>query len=65
MAELKPCPFCGGAARTYTYNSTNKGKEQKLWLCQCVKCRVNYPSLIVSCKHESEAVEAWNRRAPM
>ncbi len=26
MARLKPCPFCGGEARTYTYNYSDKGK---------------------------------------
>lgn len=62
MAKLKPCPFCGGEARAYTYRSMDRGKERSLWLCQCVECRVNYPPLRVSCEHEREAIEAWNRR---
>lgn len=63
MAKLKSCPFCGGEARTYTYRYSDKGKEQELWLCQCKECRLNYPPLKVHCAHESEAIEAWNRRA--
>lgn len=63
MDELKPCPFCGGEAHTYAYRFRDQGKERKLWVCQCKNCRLNYPPIPVHCEHESEAIEAWNRRA--
>ncbi len=62
MAELKPCPFCGGKAHTYTYNLHDKGMVRKMWLCKCASCWLNYP-VRECCEQESEAIEAWNRRA--
>lgn len=46
--ELKPCPFCGGAA-------VNDGKE--IWCAECfvnTACGISY----------DEAVKNWNSRAP-
>lgn len=60
MAELKPCPFCGGDAQLehihdgfgYSY-------------VRCKKCGVESVKFIKSFEVSSdkEAVEFWNRRA--
>lgn len=53
MAELKPCPFCGGEATLWHDYGVDRP-----WniLCRCGG-RVGY---FVTKK---EAIEAWNRRA--
>ena len=61
MDELKPCPFCGGKASTYTCKTDKKGVRSIKWLVHCEKCGVNYPA-IKDCHYEYEAIEAWNRR---
>lgn len=48
---LSPCPFCGGRAEYL-------GGIKVTGYVMCRKCEVMGPNLI-----ESEAVEAWNRRA--
>ena len=64
MAELKPCPFCGGEAHTYTYSTMSKGKLVDVWVVHCKRCGLNYPPKIrgYQGKYEFEAIEAWNRR---
>ena len=62
MAELKPCPFCGGEA---DYRTENFGA--RVWV-QCLECGVSTSrydtNLIVAGKGGKEwAKEAWNRRA--
>ena len=58
MAELKPCPFCGGKARLFV----NGGVR-----VICSKCYAGTKSLTDNMGYESNAVEtvveAWNRRA--
>ena len=54
MAELKPCPFCGGRA-----SLVQKGGS---FFVKCNRC----PGAVVTgCIHQSkeEATKAWNRRA--
>ena len=59
MAELKPCPFCGGEADVVYIE----------WCaCHIVRCQNQYGECDVVpvtkyCCVESEAIEAWNRRA--
>ena len=48
MAELKPCPFCGGDATLYT----------RFWIV-CMTCGAQ-TTIFDSAQ---AAVEAWNRRA--
>ena len=58
MAELKPCPFCGGEAkiRTVTIGTFKKRKFFYVKCCVCGNC--------TSVDREPEIVEeAWNRRA--
>ena len=56
MAELKPCPFCGGAAFVGEYRYGDCGET---FFVFCTDCQAE------SHEHytEEEAVEAWNRRA--
>lgn len=66
MAELKPCPFCGGRARhkTAKYNELgaygNKDEDKKWHGIYCTKCLIGQPKR----KYFSyvEAVEKWNTR---
>ena len=55
MAELKPCPFCGGAAKMRHF--------QKFYrvACEDIECECVAESGYHATK--AEAIEAWNRRA--
>jgi Lar family restriction alleviation protein len=61
--ELKPCPFCGGEAYTYTAINIEKGIRRRYWLVHCKKCGLNYPTGSHKCFEELKAIECWNRRA--
>jgi Lar family restriction alleviation protein len=67
MAELKPCPFCGGKARRKYGNYNLLGAygtraEDRQWHgVYCFNCGVSQPKKKYSTKEE--AIEAWNRRA--
>lgn len=54
MAELKPCPFCGG-------ENLNVRKGKYMWWIECCNAYCGGSS---GAKHyKKEAIEAWNRRA--
>lgn len=58
MAELKPCPFCGGKSDVDTpyYWDGECGKTYAIY-CTACRCRTSdYIGL-------AGAIEAWNRRA--
>ena len=62
MAELKPCPFCGGEADFLT---ANNGAE--VWVI-CTDCGAQtakeWTNLVVFGNGgKGRAIEAWNRRA--
>ena len=62
MAELKPCPFCGGAARLREYRTFNErihGLATRYYV-QCEVCRIEVPTL--GYESDDEVVKAWNRR---
>ena len=59
MAELKPCPFCGGKAFLSEY----------LYSCEPGRCTTQFVEFngchttTYEYNTEEEAIEAWNRRA--
>lgn len=63
MAELKPCPFCGGEPE---YHIDEKGidvEDMKInpnvvHFVWCHKCMA-----VISCDSKAGVIEAWNRRA--
>ena len=58
MAELKPCPFCGGRAK-FAYIMPYNGVT-------CTKCKAWGKTIIDSYEQQdgkAEAIKAWNRRA--
>ena len=55
MAELKPCPFCGGEAILETL----EGNSPEAYYVYCPKC--NFESGLYS--EPDFIVEKWNRRA--
>ena len=52
MAELKPCPFCGGRKLSV------HGWSNQYWV-ECYSCETEGPSG----ETQDEAIESWNRRA--
>ena len=62
MAELKPCPFCGGEVEE-TGGSCNFGKKIMTLNVKCRKCGTSVALKTAwNTNAYSEAVEAWNRR---
>ena len=55
MAELKPCPFCGGKAQI------EKNEDFVDVSCKDMFCR-GWTSCL-EYKTKQQAIEAWNRRA--
>ena len=55
MAELKPCPFCGGEAEEEIIPVEDYKTEVCIIQCKCGCC--------VSKIGKNETEEAWNRRA--
>lgn len=62
MSELKPCPFCGGEARTTMNYCTIDGQLEWESFAIIHECQI----VGRLCTHyfdtEAEAVEAWNTR---
>jgi hypothetical protein len=55
MAELLPCPFCGGES----YIDLN---ECGSWIVRCKKCPIDFGRFWYSRKQDIK--KAWNRRTP-
>lgn len=65
MAELKPCPFCGGDVEE-TGGSCNFGKKIMTLNVKCRKCGTSVALKTAwNTNAYIEAVEAWNRRVMM
>ena len=73
MAELKPCPFCGGtklkidSKRTFQHGKTRHCSVT----VRCMKCHARGPVVGIQMPNrqynereicESAVIEAWNRR---
>lgn len=54
MADLKPCPFCGGKAFVYYSGSPSNGSFAEVI---CRECGCQTQRMLIN-----EAFEAWNRR---
>ena len=61
MAELKPCPFCGGDAilRTIDVLDEHGCRAIRTGFVQCAGCGVCTPKYF----QDKHAIEDWNRRA--
>ena len=58
MAELKPCPFCGGKA-SYVYSEPYNAVK-------CRKCKTWGKTVVDRYEQQdgkAKAIKAWNRRA--
>jgi len=62
---LKPCPFCGGRAKTIKHIGTTR----VFWTAYCTRCQVRQfrgnESDGYLYESEGKAVEAWNTRKPL
>lgn len=56
--KLKPCPFCGGEARMWSWNGGTR-IDCKNWSSK--NERTHYVG--VGARTKAEAIAAWNRRA--
>ena len=78
MAELKPCPFCGGEAMYFAKCRTERGVIRGWQFgIYCTKCNVTTPKTDYKIEisfdpdgeireivsEREEAAKAWNRRA--
>jgi len=54
MAELKPCPFCGGEAELTEW-------EFGYWIVKCTKCPCDLGRYWF--RRKADAKKTWNRRA--
>lgn len=62
MAELKPCPFCGGEPTIRALDETANYEAINYILCLNDNCSVK-PMMMKTDSTLEEAIEAWNRRA--
>ena len=59
MAELKPCPFCGGEAFVCEYLYSCEPGRIVMYGVECNGCHTT----TFEGNSKQEAIEAWNRRA--
>jgi Lar family restriction alleviation protein len=57
MEELKPCPFCGGEAKSIKgyYLGSKKTKWHKIYCIRCQNRTWEHPI-------KRDAIAAWNKR---
>ena len=62
MAELKPCPFCGGDG-SLNIRISSKIVFGSCWECGARGSVIQYKGDRPMDYHLQEAIEAWNKRA--
>ena len=62
MADLKPCPFCGGEAEVVLIPNRFIDNEY-IVCCSSISCAIRPKTNRFRC--EKKAIEAWNTRKPM
>lgn len=63
IAELKPCPFCGGQRISMEKWTDGFDPHRRItWIASCTDCsaRTGYHE-----EEQADAIEAWNRRAAL
>jgi Lar family restriction alleviation protein len=60
--DLKPCPFCGGAAQL-THNAYGVAMNGSYVLCPGCGCTTKTFGISTAYASDEKATEAWNRRA--
>ena len=60
MAELKPCPFCGGKPSIISFKHTYS--TFFVYQVMCFSCHTQ-PKFFGRGTTKGKAIEAWNRRA--
>ena len=60
MADLRPCPFCGGTNIHIEYETDDYGNETWTYIC-CYGCLSSFFQQEACCDEDN--VKAWNRRA--
>ncbi len=64
MAELKPCPFCGGTARLKEHRFYYD-KDSSFSDCSYgIRCSNCFAESYQFHQSKEKAIEAWNRRVP-
>jgi len=65
MAEaMKPCPFCGGEASTWTTSAASCDSADHVLGCEDCGFFAPFASVFESREVPQSAIAAWNRRAP-
>jgi Lar family restriction alleviation protein len=62
--KLKPCPFCGGEARTRTTRKMNRGGTRYYVECKHCYASSNPWYDLGATDTKAEAITAWNTRTP-
>lgn len=66
MTELKPCPFCGGEARTIKFKKDKKkvsGIYYEICFIKCERCTCTISQAGATRERaEENAINVWNRR---
>lgn len=60
--ELKPCPFCGNKAESYSASTrviNADGSIEGSWIVDCSVCNGNLEG---ECINKATAIERWNHR---
>ena len=63
--ELKPCPFCGGKATTWTTDAYSCDSAERVLGCEECNTYTPYASVFEPDKVPASYVDAWNTRAAL